>query len=407
MTSRQTRLQAAVAADNQVKAMNNHHVLAKPIFRSYNFPVSGKHVTGALLLRLILIVVGELVDRYFHVAYTDIDYHVFTDAARYVQKGFSPYHRETYRYTPLISYLCLPNLYVHGSFAKVLFSLVDVATSFVVYKIAILFSTPKLANISSLVWLYNPVSLIISTRGNADSVIVALVLLTLYYRLYNKPLLTGALLALSVHCRMYPLIFSLPLFLSFRSHKEKIRLVSSTAITLGILTGGFYYLYGDKFISESYSYHLSRTDVKHNYSVHFLSQYLGVSSPALKFVPLLVLQVFCSVRFFNINDLPLCMFLQTYIFVTFSPVLTCQYFLWYISLLIPILPAIVNIKQIAVRFALWIFIQLLWLVPAYYLEYKGVDTFIYVGVMCAAFFLINVNIIINLIQFYKPMKKVL
>lgn len=406
MTTRLTRLQAA-AASEPVKAMNNHKPFASSRARiPLDLPVSGKQLAGAFLLRLLLVVVGELVDMYFHVPYTDIDYHVFTDAARYVQKGYSPYHRDTYRYSPLISYLCLPNLYVHGSFGKVLFSLVDVATSFVVYKIAVLFSTPKLATISALVWLYNPVSVVISTRGNADSVICALVLLTLYYRLYNRTLLTGALLALSIHCRMYPLIFSLPLFLSFRSNKEKLRLVLATAVTLGLLTGGFYYLYGEKFISESYLYHLSRTDVKHNYSVHFLSQYLNVSSPALKFAPLLVLQVFVSVRFFSINDLPLCMFLQTYLFVTFSPVLTCQYFMWYISLLIPILPAIINIKQVAVRFALWVLIQLLWLVPAYYLEYKGVDVFVYVGVMCGAFFLINVNIIVKLIEFYKPMKKV-
>lgn len=407
-----TRKQAAAAIE-AAKPTNNHalpkiHEVAKPSPSrfSLDLPVSSKHLAGALLLRLLFVLVGELVDKYFHVPYTDTDYHVFTDAARYVQKGYSPYHRETYRYTPLISYLCLPNLYVHGSFGKILFSIFDILTSIVVYKIALIFSTPKLANVSSLVWLYNPVSVIISSRGNADSVICALVLLTLYYRLYNKTLLTGVLLGLSIHFRMYPLIFSLPLFLSYRSYKEKTRLVLATVSTLGVLTGSFYYLYGEKFLAESYLYHLSRTDVKHNYSVHFLSQYLNVSSPVLKFVPQLILQVACSVRFFNLSDIPLCMLLQTYLFVAFSPVLTCQYFLWFLSLLIPILPAIVNINQVAVRFALWVLIQLLWLVPAYYLEYQGVDVFIYVGVMCAAFFLINVNITVKLIQFYKPMKKV-
>ncbi|KAI5705551.1 hypothetical protein M8J76_008919 [Diaphorina citri] len=413
-----TRRQVAAAANsaNQTDKTNDNHVLTKPVEElskpprvqfSLNLPLSGKHLVSALILRLILIAVGEVVDKYLHVPYTDVDYHIFTDAARYVRKGFAPYKRDTYRYTPLISYLCLPNLYVHDSFAKVLFSVVDMLTSLVVYKIALLFSTPKLARISSLVWLYNPIALVISSRGNADSIICGLVLLTLYYRLHNKSLSTGLFLGLSIHCRMYPLIFSLPIFLSYRSYRERTRLVLGTLLTLGSLTGIFYYLYGDEFIAETYLYHLSRTDVKHNYSVHFLSQYLNVSSPLHKFVPQLVLQVVCSVRFFNINDLPLCLFLQTYLFVTFSPVLTCQYFMWYISLLIPILPTIVHIKQIAVRFAIWVAIQLLWLVPAYYLEYRGVDVFIYVGVMSAAFFLINVNIIVKLVQFYQPMKKVL
>ena len=59
--------------------------------------------------------------------YTDIDYKVYTDASRYLLKGGSPYDRHTYRYTPLIAYLMIPNLLVHEGFGKVLFLISDIA----------------------------------------------------------------------------------------------------------------------------------------------------------------------------------------------------------------------------------------------------------------------------------------
>lgn len=59
-------------------------------------------LSAALLLRLALLVYGELQDRFMSVKYTDVDYDVYSDAAREMAAGNSPFDRTTYRYTPVL-----------------------------------------------------------------------------------------------------------------------------------------------------------------------------------------------------------------------------------------------------------------------------------------------------------------
>lgn len=73
-------------------------------------------------LRLALVVFGEWQDAHLEVRYTDVDYLVFSDAAASVAAGGSPFARATYRYSPILAFLLLPNSLLHAAWGKFLFS---------------------------------------------------------------------------------------------------------------------------------------------------------------------------------------------------------------------------------------------------------------------------------------------
>ena len=74
------------------------------------------------VLRVFLIVYGEWQDNHMEVRYTDVDYLVFSDAASLMASGRSPYERSTYRYSPLLAFVLMPNSVIHPSWGKFLFS---------------------------------------------------------------------------------------------------------------------------------------------------------------------------------------------------------------------------------------------------------------------------------------------
>uniref|UniRef100_A0A183BWW9 GPI alpha-1,4-mannosyltransferase I, catalytic subunit n=1 Tax=Globodera pallida TaxID=36090 RepID=A0A183BWW9_GLOPA len=147
----------------------------------------------AFLVRLFLIFYARIHDYFFEVHFTDIDYKVFTEAALLVRQGHSPYEQPTYRYTPVIAWLLVPNA-VYADFGKVLFCVVDVFVGYI--HLLILeteLSTKRLSltqnecsnrrsTIRSAVlwWLFNPFTATISARGSSDAMICALILFTLF-----------------------------------------------------------------------------------------------------------------------------------------------------------------------------------------------------------------------------------
>lgn len=79
-------------------------------------------VFAAAILRVGLIVYGDWQDAHMEVPYTDIDYTVFSDASRLIVEGKSPFDRDTYRYSPLLALILVPNIVLHRCWGKVLFA---------------------------------------------------------------------------------------------------------------------------------------------------------------------------------------------------------------------------------------------------------------------------------------------
>ncbi|KAF8793198.1 GPI mannosyltransferase 1 like protein [Argiope bruennichi] len=304
------------------------------------------HFAFALLLRLILIIFGCIQDAFLDVKYTDIDYFVFTDAAKYVSKGFSPFKRYTYRYTPFLSYLLLPNIWIGDFYGKIFFSILDILTSMLIFRVQKKAGvTTDICRLCTFMWLYNPLPMVISTRGNAESVMTFLILLSIYFHQVKKPFMFGIVYGLSVHFKIYPCIYVLSFYFTYFSpnstlsgwkklkaflypNPEKLIFVLSTLSGFAFPTLISFVLYGDEYVREALLYHMIRKDIRHNFSPYFYLLYLSELidpkiSAFLSFIALLIqglLIMLVSWVIVSPQMLPAAMFLQTFIFVSFNKI---------------------------------------------------------------------------------------
>lgn len=368
-----------------------------------------RHVLRALVIRIAIVALSSLLDCTLPVRYTDIDYFVFTDAAQHVVEGRSPYLRHTYRYPPILAWLLVPNLLVHPAIGKILFSLADVGVGILIYWLLITGNFEhNLAAKYAQTWWLNPLSIVICTRGSADAITACLVLASLLAVQKNKASLAGAILGVAVHLRLYPIVLSFNFLAACSNNMSRFRLVFSSGVAFLCLTLVSWLAYGKEFIQESYLYHLSRRDAKHNFSSLFYPLYLlgeeGAWLGTLTLLLQVVLIVTIAVAFAKRRaDVPFACFCSCSVFVAYNKVITAQYFIWFLSILPACAPRLrLTTTRTLVLTSLWIVTQVTWLLPAYLLEFQGLNTFLLIWLYSLAFFIVNVFILAELVTCYQP-----
>ena len=233
----------------------------------------------------------------------------------------------------------------------------------------------------------------------------------------------------AIHLKIYPIIYFPAIMVFFRSPQttnakeldlahEICRFVTLEAaswalVALGTLMGltaVCYAHFGEPFLQESLVYHFGRTDHRHNYSIWWYALYLQYENPAqgtLGLAALLPQAVFLTVSSFILaKELPLCLLVQTMMFVHSNKVLTGQYFMWYIALMPLVWPHLQFKRRglISVArggFALWVGAILAWLGVAYLLEFKGQDVWTLLWMCSAAVFFASMALIGLIVAAYE------
>ncbi|KZO97773.1 glycosyltransferase family 50 protein [Calocera viscosa TUFC12733] len=376
------------------------------------------------ILHGALIIYGDWHDAHSPLKYTDIDYLVFTDAARFVAQpeeggyaggwlakrlGLAPYYRSTYRYTPLLALLLAPNILLHPAWGKLLFSLSDILISL---QLQSLLPVGASINYITLLWTLNPFPLNISTRGSSEALIGLAVMSSLYFLKRGNLIGSGIMLGLATHLKIYPFVYGIAVISWLARGKGWKGWISSQSLLFTVASAGtffglgaiMYSIWGFPFPDHTYLYHLTRQDHRHNFSPFFYLAYLTYGSPSSRFssivgfAPQLLLTLALGAKFGS-RDLAGAWAAQTAAFVLLNKVCTSQarYFMWYLWFLPLVIPHLrISRVESAVLLALWA----AWLAVAFQVEFNGQNVYFLLWTAGLGFVVSNAVILGRLITLY-------
>lgn len=359
-----------------------------------------------IFVRLSCLCLLEYYERLCHIPLTDVDYYVFSDAAAFLSKGQSPYKRHTYRYTPLLAFALLP-ITSFAPFGKLLFVFFDLISAVMIMNLS--------GKTAAIFYLFNPLTIGIAVRGNAEPIIGALSILSIAS--IDNLYLSALFLSLSVHLKTYPAPWAFTIWIYY-SDKKLFGVIpwGKRGIIYGIIAGTLfviltwvnYFYFGQEFLQHAHLHHLSRQDTRHNFSIWFLSFYLMNGLSPYGMICFIIQLSLCLLISFKFSTDPFfASFLQTFVFVTFNKVITSQYFIWYVSLLPLVIKNIkMSLTRVTTLSILWFGSQGLWLLPAYLFEMEGRNSFIWMHSSSIVHFATNIFIVCQIVKHYhfKPQK---
>lgn len=273
------------------------------------------------------------------------------------------------------------------------------------------------------VWLFSPFTATISTRGNGEALVVCMLMGLVYMLEMGNIMMAALLYGVAVHWRIFPIIYAPSILIHIASSNRRDasssskdvrfrfvkKYVSTRGIMFGLVSGCVFLglgavmhaMYGMEFLEETYVYHISRIDPRHNFSPYFYPAYLMAGKSeggllgdtgSLFGVLGILLQLFIA-HTIAPRDISMACMIQSMAFVTFNKVSTAQYFVWYLCWISITLPHIMSnrhgLDTLRKASIMWPLALCHWLAWAYLLEFQGLPVHMFVWIAGLLFFFTN------------------
>jgi len=239
-----------------------------------NFPIPAKHLLLGLAIREVLAPwTGHPYD--FEI-WVRLGYYMqnltnpYTDLGFVKDLSFSPYAiTGSISYPPFSAFIFAltyrlyfllgePSRFLYYFLLKQPMVLADIGSALVLAKVILTTGDVKSAKLSSLVWIYFPFGIIVSSVwGQLDPLTLFLTLLAIFYFLTSKWSSSAVMLGLSIYMKTLPLIF-LPVFLMKQPTNNRLRaryaLLSLAIPVLGTLAPALAFNWGYQGLYNNFSF---------------------------------------------------------------------------------------------------------------------------------------------------------